>query len=492
MDRRTALKGMAAGVAATATPIISKAAAHVALSDSRLYSTTQTRRWAQTAAPALGALGPSFFRRSFTVELNKPQQAIEGFGGAFSELGWDALQTLSPALRAEALDALFGGGANFSLCRTPIGANDITKDFYSYDEVAGDFALTHFSIDKDKSSLIPFIHEAQRRNPALNIWASPWSPPTWMKKNGMYAQGTPWPGGRPNGVTPDKVMHEGQDGFIQEDRYFAAYALYFRRYIEAYRQQGIKISLVMPQNEFNSPHPFPGCAWTAQGLARFIPFLHKEVGPLGVRLFLGTLERNKPEVIDHVLADPVAGPLLEGVGVQWAGKEALTTIHERHPNMKIWSSEQECGVGTNDWRYARYGWRTMLRYFRAGTSAWQYWNMVMPTGGMSGWGWPQNSLVVVDPKQGTYRLSHDYWVLRHLSAFVQPGARFLPCMAGFGYENQLAFRNPDGSLVLAIHNDLAESDQLEIGLGKQQISIELPADSFNTLVIPASQINPTG
>jgi hypothetical protein len=82
--------------------------------------------------------------------------------------------------------------------------------------------------------------------------------------------------------------------------------------------------------------------------------------------------------------------------------------------LELWGSEQECGVGTNDWRYARYGWQTIKRYFEHGATVWTYWNMAMPQGGMSGWGWPQNSLVEVDTSAGTFRLGEDYWLVRHL------------------------------------------------------------------------------
>ncbi len=485
LSRRSTLKGMAlAGAASLAPP----AALAGAASGARHYASNQTRRWLAQPAPTLASRNEGIFKRSFSVSLDTPAQTIEGFGGCFSEKGWEALSTLPPASRAKALDALFGGGANFNLCRTPIGANDITRDFYSYDEVDGDFGLAHFSIDKDKQTLLPFIHEALKRRPDLKLWASPWSPPTWMKKNKHYAQSTPWQNGRPNGVRPDQVMREGVDGFIQDDRYFTTYAQYFRRYVEAYRAEGVEIGLVMPQNEFNSPHPFPGCVWTAEGLIRFLPFLHEAVSPLGVKIFLGTLERDKPEIVDAVMADPKSAAIIEGVGVQWAGKNALEEIRARHPALRIWGSEQECGVGANDWRYARYGWKTMMKYFQNGASAWQYWNIAMPADGMSGWGWPQNALISVDGAARTCRLTHDYWVLRHLSAHVKPGARFLPTFAGFGYENQLAFRNPDGELVLVIHNDLADPDHLHIGVGGKQIDLTLPADSFNTVLIPAAWI----
>ncbi|MCE4552863.1 glycoside hydrolase family 30 protein [Roseateles cellulosilyticus] len=288
--------------------------------------------------------------------LDKPAQLIDGIGGAFSEKGWQALSALSPTLRQQAMEALFlPAGANFSLCRSPIGGNDIAKDFYSYDEVDGDFALQHFSVEPDSKTLIPFIHAAQAIRPDLRLWASPWSPPLWMKTNKHYAQGPAWAGMSPNGIRPEQIVKSGEDGFIQEDRYFDVYARYFRRYIETYRELGIRVDRVMPQNEFNSSHPFPSCCWSAKGLARFIPHLHREMQPLGVDIVLGTLERSRADIVSAIVNDPVAGVLIKGVGVQWAGKGALEKIREEHPQLTIWSSEQECGNCSNDWHYARYG-----------------------------------------------------------------------------------------------------------------------------------------
>jgi O-glycosyl hydrolase len=136
--------------------------------------------------------------------------------------------------------------------------------------VPGDFALEHFSISKDLETLVPFIKNALRYRPNLKLWASPWSPPTWMKYNNHYAAKMSEPQMPPNGLRPDQAGKEGSDLFIQEDLYFSTYASYIARFIRDYGSQGINIGMVMPQNEFNSAQPFPSCCWTPEGLARFI------------------------------------------------------------------------------------------------------------------------------------------------------------------------------------------------------------------------------
>ena len=88
---------------------------------------------------------------------------------------------------------------------------------------------------------MPFIKEAQKHQPGLTLWASPWSPPTWMKTNKHYAMAMPSPRqpGVENGLRPDQVGREGTDMFVQEERYLRAYASYFGRFVDEYRKQGI-------------------------------------------------------------------------------------------------------------------------------------------------------------------------------------------------------------------------------------------------------------
>ena len=123
------------------------------------------------------------------INLASPLQTIDGFGTCFNELGWTSLSFLTDADREAILKELFepDSGANFTICRMPIGANDFSRDWYSYDETDGDFAMDNFSISNDLETLVPFIKSAQKYNPSLKIWASPWSPPTWMKYNKHYA-----------------------------------------------------------------------------------------------------------------------------------------------------------------------------------------------------------------------------------------------------------------------------------------------------------------
>lgn len=379
------------------------------------------------AENAVAAIGYLWNTLDVEVQISKPAQTIQGFGGCINELGWTSLQILKYEDRAAIFRELFapGVGANFSLCRLPLGANDFSRNWYSYDETPADFALEHFTIANDLQTLVPFIKSAQHYNPQLRLWSSPWSPPTWMKYNKHYAEVLQSPGRPPNGLTANQVGKESENMFIQEDRYFDAYARYFGKYIDAYRGQGIDIGMVMPQNEFNSAQPFPSCTWTAEGLAKFIEHLGPMMSRRQVEVCYGALERANIHLLETAMDDPEAGKYIKGIGIQWAGKGALTAIHQKYPQLAIYLSEQECGDGKNDWQYCDYCWNLMKDYLSNGACGYMYWNISLTTGGLSHWGWPQNSLITVDAAARSYKFNQEYYLMKHVSHFVLPGARRL-------------------------------------------------------------------
>jgi glucosylceramidase len=482
MDRRIVLQGaLAAGLAAGLAGR-GRAAAPVPTGDVRWVVTTQTQPWKDNEG---ARVRPAQSGEAGDVILmpDTRHQTMAGFGGCFNELGWDALLLLSDGDRDAVLEEMFGpDGARFTLCRTPIGANDFARGWYSYDETPDDLALRTFSISRDDTALVPFIRAAQRHRPDLALWASPWSPPSWMKRNGHYAMAHNRPGWPDNGLPQGAEGQEGADWFIQDPEYLDAYARYFGKYVDAYKVRGIPISMVMPQNEFNSAQPFPSCCWTPAGLARFLPYLGKEMAARGVDVFFGTLERPDPALFEAVLTDPKAGPVIKGLGAQWAGKGAVPFIHHTHPALPIYQTEQECGDGRNDWRYARYTWSLMKHYLRNGASAYQYWNIALEPGGESHWGWRQNSLVTVDRATRAAVWNHEYWLMKHLSHFVRPGMARIEAASWTGYDDVLAFAG-DGRVVAIAGNPLAEPMPIKLTLGDRIVELTLPPDSFSSVEV---------
>ena len=422
---------------------------------------------------------------SIRLDIDKTQQTIDGFGGCFNELGWEALGMVKPEKKQQVLNDLFGtqNGCKFNICRMPIGANDYAVDWYSHNETDGDFAMENFSIDRDRQRLIPYIKEAQKRNPELQIWASPWCPPSWMKYSKHYAcKANP----KFNDL-PEKwsTTEELVSLFITEPKYFESYALYFSKFIKAYEKEDIPIYAVHVQNEPNSGQNFPSCIWKPQDLgiliADYLAPRFKEDN-LDTEIWLGTIERPQLERVQNVLEYKDAQEDIAGVGFQWAGKGAIEAVHADYPQMKLMQTETECGDGSNDWKAAEHTFGLMKHYFENGANSYMYWNMVLDETGKSQWGWKQNSMISIDSSTKAIVYNPEFYLMKHLSAFVTPGS--IKLVASGDEENTLAFYNKaDNEVVLLVYNNKEDKQLLNITVGEELVEATLAAKSFNTLVV---------
>ena len=201
------------------------------------------------------------------IRTDSPNQTFRGWGTCFNELDYDAYSLMGEADKQLFLKRAFSpyGDLRMTVGRIPIGASDYARGWYSCNETDGDFAMEHFSISRDKEAVIPSVKLAQAECPDMTFWASPWSPPQWMKTNKHYAQRKTATNGCPFNVPP-----YFNDQFIDDDRYYNAYCLYFSKFIDAYRDEGIDITSLAYQNEAYSNTPYPGCSWTAKTTGKFL------------------------------------------------------------------------------------------------------------------------------------------------------------------------------------------------------------------------------
>ena len=399
-----------------------------------------------------------------TVELCSEKQAIRGFGCCFSELSALALNELDVTAKTAVLDELFGeSGCNFNYCRTPIGASDFATDFYSYNEVDGDYEMANFSVARDEELLLPLILEGVSRQKDMQMFASPWCPPLWLKTKHEYC----------NGV------------FNKTEENYRAYALYFKKYVKAYKGAGVPLVHIYPQNEPCSNQIFPSCVWKGNELAEFIgTYLGPALEGEGVDIFYGTI--NGPEAdgrylwtqysdyLGYAMKDEKAKKYIKGVGYQWAGKYALAQTQDDYPDLEIIQTESECGDGQNSWEQMLYIFSLMRHYFRFGSSAYVYWNLALKKNQPSSWGWHQNSLVSVD--NGKMEFTPEFYMMKHFSHFVKRGARYV---ATKGELSSLccAFRNPDGQTVVVAYNPYDFEQTLTV----EEKSYILPPKSINTI-----------
>jgi glucosylceramidase len=169
------------------------------------------------------------------------------------------------------------------------------------------------------------------------------------------------------------------------------------------------------------------------------------------------------------------------VGMQWAGKNALPAVHREFPKLMVYQSEQECGDGSNSWSYMGYCWELMKHYMRSGASAYMYWNISLEQGVKSTWGWAQNALVSVDNGAKSFHYNSDYYLMKHLSHFVDVGAKRLETTGTC--DDALGFVNPDGTLVFLVRNELPGVRFVEITAGGRSVVAQLAGDSISTVTM---------
>ncbi len=440
------------------------------------YSTEQTP-WAEKEYRTAGHTDAEL------ALTGQEYQKMNGFGGCFNELGYRALMQLREERQEEVLRELFEPGedrCNFNFCRMPIGANDYSFDWYSLDEIPGDYELKHFSIERDRQALIPYIRRAKSYAPELELFASPWSPPTWMKNPPVYNWGK----------------------LIRTPENLRAYAQYFVRFIQEYKKEGIGISQVHVQNEPVANQKFPSCMWTGEELKEFI---RDYLGPafaragLDTELWLGTInapgcdynrlifDKWATEDYDYfantVLIDPEARKYIAGVSYQWGGKIAIQrTFESWWPKIRLMQSENECGFGDNTWEYARYVWTMLKHYIGNGAESYLYWNMILEPLGRSTWGDPQNAMITADPTDGSVHYNPDFYVMKHFSSIIQRGAVRLGISGTFAADS-LVFANPDGSLALELFNPFDRVVSVAFGWEGDAFCFALEPRSFNSIKI---------
>lgn len=415
---------------------------------------------------------------------NQKAQYIDGFGGCFNEMGWDALMALSPQNRDNVIRNLFSPlQSNYSYCRMPIGASDYGLGFYSLNDIADDFNMVNFNIHRDRYILIPYIKAALQKNPDIKIFASPWCPPAWMKSNNHYAGNINDNGPDYNGMPKEKITETPTTAFKMERGYLKSYALYFTKFIKAYEKEGINIKAIHVQNEPCSNQVFPSCNWRSEDLTYFIAnFLGPkfEEEKIKADIYFGTINRGDPAYTKIALDNNKAAKYIKGVGFQWDGKGAISTIHREYPHLKIMQTESECGNGSNDWAAAEYTWQLMNHYLSNGANVYAYWNMVLDDTGESMWKWKQNALISINKKSGNVTYNPEFYIMKHVSHFVSPGAFRLLTTAASEKANHLAFLNSDGKIVVVVVNKEDMEKTVHIQINGKTYPVPMKAKSFNT------------
>ncbi len=426
------------------------------------------------------------------------------WGGCFNERGWHKLMQLTEEERNHILDLLFDPnepeGLHLTMARMPIASSDYAMDMYSFDETEDDYELKDFSIARDKEKLIPYIKAALERQPNLKIWASPWSPPWWMKQNADGSRRT-----------------EKNGGFIEyTEANMKTYAQYFKKFIEAYDAEGIEIYMVSPQNEPTMNTPYSSCVWTGEQLRGFIrDYLGPEMQKLGVQIYLGTFTNSDDSRVAPTLTDNDTRKYISGITYQWWSYNKARSLYHTGFNQGMMQSETMCGDGNNNWQYAEYQFDEMYMYFTNGISAYTMWNMVLEWDGENPGGnntapnpWHQNAPITVNENTKKYSINPHFYEIKHYSDAVKANARRIESGGTYDMPYQLsqnsdkeldsvysselreiAFRNVDGTISLLVKNGSNQDKKVDINFNGRKVSVTIPAHSINTFTTQGTPLN---
>jgi glucosylceramidase len=427
-------------------------------SGSQRHAPSQSVRW----GPA--SKGPA----ADVVELDpgRTYQEVLGFGAAFTEAACYMFSQLGEAERERLFHELFHPAEmGLSVCRTAIGSSDYATRLFSYCDGEADPELTRFSIDPDRESVLPVLRQARRVNPDLYLFSSPWSPPAWMKANNSMLGGS------------------------MRKKWFATYARYLLKFLEAYAAEGVAIQALTPQNEVDTDQDgrMAACLW---GQEYEIEFVRDHLGPLLERAKVPT----KIWILDHnynlwgraicSLDDPRLKKYVSGVAWHgYAGKpEMMMKVLEAHPDIAMYWTEG--GPAFNDpnsltdWtKWAS----TYADVLCNGARCITGWNLALDEKGRPNIGpFFCGGFVQIHSQTKEVTRSGQYWATAHYSRAIRRGARRFDSQSRAAQLNHVAAQNPDGQRVVVLSN-AGGTRNVELRLGGQGALVALPEKAVATL-----------
>ena len=403
-------------------------------------------------------------------------QKILGFGAAFTESSAVNFSLLSPALQQQLIEFYFGKtGIGFNFCRTHINSCDYSVEDYTY-VAEGDVDLKTFSIERERKGIIPMIKMALRANPDLWLFASPWSPPAWMKDNNKVIQG-------------GKLLPQ----------HYGTWAKYFALYLEEYKKEGIDFFGVTVQNEAKAVQTWESCVWTGKEEGEWVvnylrPTLDtKGFGDIKIMVW----DHNKERVMERAresMSVPGADKAIWGIAHHWYSGDHFDNLrmaHELYPDKYLLATENSGGgsiIGSSNW------WGTVERYaketimnFNNFTSAAVAWNLILDTNGqpVHNRGAGGSSPIIVDAEAKNFILSSTYYTNGHFSKFIKRDAVRIGNSTYSDAIKVAAFSNPDGEIVVVVLNTTDRNARPKIRMNDCTAEFNMPAKSLQTLIIPS-------
>ncbi len=440
------------------------------------YFTDAEHQWvARPVFPATEMSGAAYLE----VAEEPLLRPFGGFGVAITGASCYNLSMMEKEERRAFLESIYSPeGLGLTIGRLSVGASDYSAELYSYDDVPGDVELKYFSVERDEAYIIPMIKEILAINPHLKLFASPWSPPGWMKTGGSMC-----------------------GGYMREE-YLECYAEYYLRFLQAYEKRGIHISALTPQNEPETQQngKMPACMWHPDLEAKFIAILRQKLDKAGMKVDIWMHDHSFvywPRVKWLLNTYPELQNQCRGVAFHYYnhGIEDTAPVQKAYPNLEYHFTEAGPRLYDHydtDWCK----WVTMMaKVLTCGYSTFTGWNLMLDeTGGPNIGPFFCGGLVTRNMADGTLRYSGQYKAFGHISHFVRPGAKVYPVEVTFDaptihqYPNvgepveAVLTVNPNGTRVLILANHNSTKRQVQIFLDGQWWYVELLPDSVSTVV----------
>jgi glucosylceramidase len=420
-------------------------------------------------------------------------QEIDGFGASLTDsAAWLFAKKLTPARTDAAFKMLFGrkDGIALSFLRQPVGSSDLAVTFYSFDDLCqqaakacttppgvSDPSLGHFSIAHDQEYILPLLKKALDINPAIHVMLTPWSPPGWMKTTGSML-----------GSSGDEKVKSSL-----RPEFYAAFAGYLVKTIEGYQAAGVPVWALSVQNEpLYTPPTYSGMQMLA---AEQAAFLGDALGPalaaahLSPKVMAYDHNWDRPDYPETVLKDPKAGALAAGTAWHHYGGEpsVMTKFHEEFPQKDQWVTESSGGTWQKGNIFAEEA-AELIAVTRNWARGYVLWALATDQnhGPVVGGCNTCRGLLTIDlsnPDRPLVKPELDYYVLGQASKFLQPGAVRIASDEPAGTKlKDVAFRNPNGTIVLYTLNDGTTSQDFRIGFHGKTAATTLPAGTVATFV----------
>ncbi|PHK15315.1 glycosyl hydrolase, partial [Nostoc linckia z15] len=417
---------------------------------------------------------------SVFVDPSKTFQTITGFGGAITDASAETFAKLPKEKQQQFLEAYYDSnkGIGYSLARTTIHSSDFSSGSYTYIK-EGDTDLKSFSIDHDRKFRIPLLKRAiAAAGGKLTMYASPWSPPAFMKDNNNMLKG-------------GKLKPE----------YYQNWANYFTKFVKAYEKEGIPLWGISIQNEPMATQTWESCIFTGEEER---DFLKNFLGPTMAKEGLGSKkiiawDHNRDMIFQRasaVLNDPEAAKYVWGIGFHWyenwSGGEQMFNnvklVHETFPQANLIFTEgckEKFDLNkVYDWNLGELYGTNLINDLNNGIVAWTDWNILLDEkGGPNHVGNFCFAPVHANTQTGELIFTNEYYYIGHFSKFVRPGAKRIACAPSRSAINATAFINTDGKIAVIVMNKGEQNVSYNLWIDGKAVAVESPAHSIQTLVL---------